>query len=521
MTTPERAAPRRRPVALAVAIVVVLGCWVLGNPRSSGPDEPSHMVASAGLVRGDLDGEVFAPDPALRIYDVPGMVGAPDPGCWAQQPNTPVDCANVQVLDDETTGRASTSSNYAPWAYVLPGAASYVSWAGGYAYLARAASALVPALLVGLSLLSATSERRLLGAAALVGATPIVWFTFGTVNPSAVAIAGGLALWTGLLVPRGNREQALAVAGWVALLVARRDGPLWATAIVLAVCALFAVPPGELVRRLDRRARWVAAAAVPLPLLPVLDRGDRGFNLLLALAPVGLLAVEGFVRLWQRQPTTQRRAALASGSAAIAAVAVAVAVSRRPGGFDTDTIRLIVTSTGDHLQQLVGVLGWLDAPVPTTAVLLYWAALGGLAAVAAIEVPRVASIGSLALLGLVLTAWLLELGQGADYGRYWQGRYSMPFAIGLPLVLAWRPSGAGLVDRLAPHLGWASWIVLNAGFFAAQRRWAVGIDGSWYPWRWDTWGSPLPPWILVVVHLAATAGLVLVVLRVDREPAAA
>lgn len=518
MSTPD-GLHRRRAIALAAAIAAVIGCWILGNPRSSGPDEPSHMVASAGLVRGDFDGDPLAGNAAVRVFDVPGMVGAPDPGCWALDPLAPVGCAVVPGLDEQTAPRASTSSNYAPWAYVLPGSASFVPWGAGYAYLARAASAVVPAVLFAVAIARLRRRGRAPAVAALLGATPIVWFTFGTVNPSAMAIGGGLALTAGLLDDEEITDRWLAVAGWAAVLLARRDGPLWATAIVVTVCALRGARPAELFARLGRAQRIVALAVAPLPVLSVLERGDSGLNAALALAPAGLIAVEGVVRLWDRQPTGQHRAAVAIATGLLSAVGLTVLLSLRPGGLDTDVMQLVIGSTGEHLRQIVGVLGWLDAPVPTFATFLFWAAIGGLAAVAVLERPRSALVGVLAVIGIVVAAWVLELGQGADYGRYWQGRYSMPIAIGLPLLFAWRPAGRHLVDRLAVHVAVVAWVILNAGFIAAQRRWAVGIGGTWYPWRWDTWGSPIDPWLLVVAHLVATAWLTLTVLREPSQQA--
>ena len=61
--------------------------------------------------------------------------------------------------------------------------------------------------------------------------TPIVWFVLGTVNPSALAIAGGFALWTGLIAEPAPLGRFVSLGGWIALMLARRDGPLWATAI--------------------------------------------------------------------------------------------------------------------------------------------------------------------------------------------------------------------------------------------------------------------------------------------------
>jgi hypothetical protein len=509
---PMSARLRRSPWALALAVSLLVTCWIVGNPRSSGPDEPSHMVYSAAVVRGEFDGAPDPVSPSSELYVLPGMVGTPDPGCWAQLPDVGVGCANLQPISTEQALRSTTSSNYAPWALLLPGLASFSPSANAYVYLARLFNAILPVLLVSASLLLLVRDRSVSASAAFLGATPIVWFTLGIVNPSALAISGGLALWAGLLVRRSSAAAFVTVCGWAAVLLARRDGPLWASAIVLTCCALIGIRPRDLWTLLGRRGRWVALALIPLPLLPSIQRGDVGFNLLLAGSTISIVIADQAVAWWQRHPTRSDRIGFTMCAVLAAAATSVTLVVMRPGGLQTETIRLIVTNTGDHLQQLVGVLGWLDAPVPTTGVYLFWATIGGLAAVAVLEYQRAAVVFASALAFAVFAAWMLELGQGATYGRYWQGRYTMPFAIGLPIVLAWRPRADGLVDRLNVYVAVAGWIVLNLGFFAAQRRWGIGINGSWYPWDWDTWGSPIPPLALVLAHAVITAAIVVFII---------
>jgi hypothetical protein len=50
-------------------------------------------------------------------------------------------------------------------------------------------------------------------------------------------------------------------------------------------------------------------------------------------------------------------------------------------------------------------------------------------------------------------------------------------------------------------------VVWNVAFFQQLRRWAVGTNGSIRPWAWDTWDTPVPILLVIVVHVAATAGL--------------
>lgn len=489
--------------------MAVLLCYVVGTPRSGGPDEPSHMVASAALVRGEREGG------ASSTFEVPAMVGEPNPACWAQQPFVPAGCASLQSDSTETVTASSTSANYPPWTYVLPGLASFVPSASAYAYLARLLMVLWP---LGLLVATFSMVRRHgpgASVALLLGLTPIAWFTMSIVNPSAVAIAGGLALWAALLSLGRPRVEWLLVAGWASLLLPRRDGPLWATFIVIAVAAALAVRPSELIRTLPRWTTWVLLALAPVPLLTSLVSGRGGLNLLISAAPVALVGIELAIITWRRIGNPSGRLLLIGGCSLATVGAITIALIASPGGFDTDVLRLVMGETGEHLRQLVGVLGWLDTPVPMFAVYLFWAALGGLATVAFVEQPRIAAVGLGVIVATVVTAWILELGQGATYGRYWQGRYSVPFVVGLPLLLALRrshgtPGGrrSAMLTTLTRPLGAVVWVILNAGFAAALQRWGVGLAGSWLPWRWSTYDAPIHPWILLVVHGVATAWLI-------------
>jgi hypothetical protein len=462
------------------------------------------------------------------VFDIPGMVGAPDPGCWAAtfDSNVPVACQQTQPLSTDTRSMPTTSYNYPPWSLVLPGLASFLPSAGGYAYVARLLNAALPIAMVAWALWSWSRRGSGLSAAALLGLTPIAWFTFAVVSPSSVAIAGGLALWTGLLL--GGRHtpipkvDTLALAGWIAVMLPRRDGALWATLIALSCCWLLQSKPSDLVRRFGRSSHAAIAVTAGLVVLTPLRNGDHGFNLLLALSPAALLAVDLLARRAERLETSTERRALVSYSVGIVVLGAFGAAVARPGGFDAHTTRLVVAATARHLRQLVGVLGWLSTPVPLVAVFAFWVAVGAIAGIGLVEYRRATVIASTGLGVMIVTAWLLELGQGADYGEYWQGRYSMPLAIGLPIALAWRPSaeGSALIDQLSPLIRWASWGIANVAFVAAQQRWGSGVSGSWDPGDWNTWGAPIPPALLVTVHAGAVTALIIASTPSTKAPAA-
>jgi hypothetical protein len=531
-----QAMSKRLPVIrLGACVAAVIACFVLATPRSGGPDEPSHMVASAALVRGERVGAPHPTDPSLRVFRVPAMVGEPDPGCWALQPEVAVGCASLTNDSTVLVTSPTTSANYPPWTYVLPGLASFVPTPTAYAYLARLLMAAIPLCLVVGALLRVRSSNRGAGVAMLLGLTPIAWFSMSIVNPSAVAIAGGLALWTALLVPVGPQQRfdVLLLAGWTATLVARRDGPLWVLLIVSTACLTLSIRPSSFLRRRPTPLNWLFFAVAVVPVATTFVTGLTGVNLLIAFAPIGLLVLDRAMSIYGAAVNRAARRRQLGGWALIGTLGVLAALRVSPGGFNPSVWLLMVSDTGDHLRQLVGVLGWLDAPVPDLALFLFWIGLGALAALAFLDDSVIALGATAAVAAMVVTAWILEVGQGATDGQYWQGRYSMPFFVGIPLLLASRRdisrrsseglgnvTGADALGRLALPIGVIAWLVMNIGFVGALHRWGVGVGGTWAPQRWNTWGAPLHPIVLILAHVAASTGLLLIVLRPASEQSA-
>ena len=111
----------------------------------------------------------------------------------------------------------------------------------------------------------------------------------------------------------------------------------------------------------------------------------------------------------------------------------------------------------------------------------------------------------------VLTSWTFELVQGNTSGTYWQGRYSLPLLVGVPLVLAFRAGRSA--DRLVAPVTVASLLFVNVAAWAAARRWGVGHAGSHLPWRWDTALQPVHPLLVLLVMAGASAALAVAIAR--------
>ena len=505
---------RGRELLVACSTVVMAMCFVLGTPRSGGPDEPAHAVASAALVRGDRAVVFSASETPLEQYTLPGMIGRPDPSCFALQPEMPAACAGVGILTTEPWSVTSTAGAYPIWGHLAPGLASLVPWAGGYLHLARLFNLAIPLLLLIASLVALRRLGAMPAVAALLGLAPIAWFSLGVVNPSAQAIAGGLALWVGLLTrARSQPFGWLAVAGWVALLLTRREGGLWASIIVILVCVATDQRPSELWARLSRGQRSVVVLSVVLQVLARLGGHVGAVDTVMAAATLLVVAAEPLL-LWLRAPSTtarpRRSVAFGIGGALLVGVLIVLALDQAiDGGLRLSAVKGVLGGTGEHLRQLVGVMGWVDAPTPDSAVVLWWAMVGVVFALPLMLRPRVALVTLAGFIAALATAWVLELGAaGVGWTGAWQGRYSVPLTVGLP-VLAVVAAGAVRTSRaITVTVAVGLVVVLNLAFANTQRRWGVGRSGSMLPWDWDTWGAPVSPAVLLCVHLAASVALV-------------
>lgn len=510
----ESATVGARTVAIAVAFVgAIVALWILAIPPSAGPDEPNHLVRGAALVRGQL--EPIENIDGTTSFEVPPWIGFPDPVCYAFEPFAPASCAaGLPRPDGPDVPLATRAAGYQVWGHLLPGVGT-LGPAGLSPYLSRLLDALVPIALVGAAL-AAMLRRGWSGTAGLLlSLTPLAWFVFAVVNPSGLVVAGGVALWAGLVA--GRRAPArlhawLMALGWAALTLPRRDGLIWAV-LILSI-ALVALPLGlrEWWRTLGRGPQIVVGAST-VATMAWAARSDTAAAFALLLAPLVPVAVAGLHRAWNLPVMRSRvRRVIAVVVAVPPVVAVTYAVMAQPfGGLNRGILRNVVGQTGAHLDETIGLLGWLDTPVPASMVLLWMVALGALVGAALMVADWRALGAATATLAIAIYAsWVLEMAQGNYSGNYWQGRYYLPLLVGVPLVLGaagWRTARAVDVDRVGRVVGVLALVVINVAFAAAMRRWGVGIAGPMVPWSWDTYGAPLPPTILLGAHVAGSGGL--------------
>ncbi|MFJ9840617.1 DUF2142 domain-containing protein [Kitasatospora sp. NPDC101155] len=462
--------------------------WSIATPIGASPDEHAHIIRAATVARGQVEGrEVMVPHVVASIEGKFAETGVQLPHiyqdlkdvntCYVFKPWKSAKCAPALKETPGTTLVTTAAGRYHPAYYFA------VGWPGLFVhgetafYLMRLMSALICSALVASAVVSAAEWRRrsftLLGV--VTAATPMALFMFGVVNPSGPEIAAGILVWSAGLPMLMNPDPHL---------LTRRLARLGAGAVVL-IC----IRPLGLV--------WFAGALF--------------FGL--------LLGRKGALR-----EVLRRRSTWLWGLLAVAAAGSALAwSSSHPDNSVIDTPSNLTPlvagrKTFDngllYMKQMIGYFGWLDAQAPA-ATLLVWCAVVIALALFALCYARfrdvLAIVGVMA--GIVVIPIAAQAMQARQLGMIWQGRYLLPFAVGLPIICAALcherlPWGGFAWRRLLVLSGFSLALVNVVAFVWALRRNAVGTDGALLisPAAWGPPGG-WPIWVAVYSVAALATGL--------------
>jgi hypothetical protein len=489
-------------------VVLAFGLtWAVASPLMSVPDEPAHLVKAGAVVRGQFRG----PERTTPLGGTPGatrtFVRLPRTfdrlsllACTAFQPQTTADCAPHLEPTTERKSTPTAVGRYPPVYYLLVGAPSRLADIQVAAYLARALSAAVAATLVALGVaalwVSTRSAWIVVGAA--LAMTPLVPWLAGSVNSSALEIAAAFAAWGTVLPLLDGRDPLVPAVSDRALLAA--------AAVSLGLLAW--ARPSSLV---------FVAAVVTMAVVAVTtrerlaglgsDRGARRAMAALALVGAGALA-------WM----------------VLARPLGSLLGSPIPGLTTMEAARESFSRTGDRLIELVGLFGWRETPLPPPLARAWLGAIGALAA-AALVVGRWRDRAALVLLilGVIALPVLSEARVAPRLGFIWQGRYTMPLMLGVPLlsayVLARSRVRGGAVERIAAFTAVMAtgivhvWVLL---FVLSRYEFGLGVGGVLAPLtRTSPWTPPIPAGVLVAAMLLGTVLVALTLLRAGNRRARA
>jgi hypothetical protein len=441
--------------------LLLFAAWAVATPYDGSPDEQAHIANAYGVTSGQILGELAREGPIPGVYrDIPGSLIRGN--CFAFHPETPASCAIPPGGDETAQRKLVYVARYSPVYYLAVGLPIRYSPDMTGVLLARLVSATIVAALIAWATFVARTLRH--GAAIggiLVALTPITAHLAGAVNPNGPEIAAGIGLIVALIAilfepdGAGARKSAWWLAGvsGVAMLTVRPAGPAWFGVIAL----IMLVPMTSHLRRaiLGSRRFWILSAAL----------------FVAALASVSWT-------LWRR--TTEVMQQTTADISLIEAMKVEV----------FDRWRQVV-------PEFIGVLSWLDTPLPVFVYIAWWMAIGSLVALA-LAVGRPADrwrVAGLAGLGMLAPS-LAEAAQISKIGFYNQGRYFLPMLVGVPILAAYVISERGLglpLDRLtrlfAAVLLPLQVLVLAWGMIRYQNGMPVPLaapslnpfKGSWHP----------------------------------------
>ena len=483
----------RAPFLAAFAAIFFLSTfWALSSPISSVPDEPSHTVKAAAVVRGQLGGQPTRVDggQALRVQVPAWVAETQSVTCFAFHPDVTPNCWNHSYTKSrEVVGALTTAGNYNPVYYAIVGLPSLALDGKLGFYAMRVLSALLNSLLLAwpLTLALRRPNGRWLAGVVALAVTPMVLYLNGAINPNSLEFSGMISFTIGLLgVVDGPRERSrqpliLTVVGGALLANAKADGLLWLLFGTLAVLLLSGLRPFMAI--FSRRSVWVGAVVLGLAV--------------------------GFALWWVLNHTGDTKAFAGAGM---------------PWW---NGLLVMLDRTGDYNNGLIGYFGWLDTPAPTVVILAWEAVFIGLVAFALVRLTSRARLAVLlAVVALIIVPPLLQAALVTANGLIWQGRYSLALFALLAVVMGrafeaggrqWTATESNVFRVLATFLlaGQAY------AFLWAMRRYVTGIsvERSWFQMlTHPTWQPPLAWEIWVAAFgLVVAIGLVALWRRDHRE----
>jgi hypothetical protein len=112
---------------------------------------------------------------------------------------------------------------------------------------------------------------------------------------------------------------------------------------------------------------------------------------------------------------------------------------------------------------------------------------------------------------VVLVPALLEFIEARRFGFGWQGRYTLPLAVGLPilcgLALAMKRRPFPRQERIVIMVGIAYVVAQFLAYWQNLRRYTVGYNGALLFWRDPAWSPPLPSLFLLSAYAVLLVGL--------------
>ncbi|MFC8304092.1 DUF2142 domain-containing protein [Specibacter sp. NPDC057265] len=476
--------PKRLFMSLFLAFAVLGGIWSVATPLMAYPDEPSHTIRAAAVVRGQVtpqEGQSFGN--GVHVLVPSYIANLEGQRCFVFFADRTADCAPVIPGQDTFDAIGVTSAGaYNPMYYAVVGLPSLVMSGAPALYAMRIVSVLFSAVFFAAAFMSLNRLRKAKWplVTATIAVTPMVLFLSSGINPNSLEISATLAAFCAFLAVldrSGDLRSVVAPIATVVLSTAvlantRSVSLVWLLCAVVGACLFF---------------RWESTKRVLSNRLVLIGMGIAAAGVVLGL-------------LWM---VLASRAPASSGSAPEGIVNPA------PGVAPYQAFVTMLDRTFDFIPQYIGIVGWLDTAVPQ-GVMAFWSMLFiALLLLSLLARPRKLAISmAVALVAVAVVPALLQAMLITTVGFFWQGRYTMPLVLTLFVAagLALRTRGFPTGRRrrsVARALFWAALAAHVIGFLYVLRRYVVGIiDIS----TWQTmishpsWQPPLGWFVLTLIY---------------------
>jgi hypothetical protein len=411
----------KRGVIALLAVLIAEAVWIVTVPPYRGSDEIDHAYRAAGVASGQFHlSQGAAHGRGLLVWVPTDIVTAAQKQCVALSYVGHDNCHAVKTSGNRSLV-ATAAGAYDPLFYLYVGSVSKPFHGAAADYAMRSASAVLCALLfaLGVGVMTFAGVGRWTNLGVLAAITPEVLFSGAMPSPNGVEMGLAFVLWAALLAAVRSREdpslqrRLLVVAGVVVfpLTFIRLLGPMWIVLIAFAVAATIG---------------WKHAWAI-------VGRHRRIVSTIAAVTVVGVC----WWATWQ-------------------------VIASHATGVHADVDRknwILAFNLPVYTMQMVGAFPFRDEPAPLAIYPLVFFVIG-LMFVAAWRLGRTSLVRrALAWIGItsLLVPVVLSLVFMPSDGAVWQGRYEIPYVIGiLPLC--------GL-------------ILDDAGFAPAEGSRLIGLSG--------------------------------------------
>jgi hypothetical protein len=470
---------------LLLATYAALGlAWVFSDPPFTGPDEAAQFLRAVGISDGALIGAPGHGPPVSavplqqqsmastsRAVIVPPGLSPDAYSCELLDPAISAACTENAPENATSVREFTYVGTYQPLPFLLPALVLRADdHAGGSLRLARLATLAIWLALLAVAIWTLWDET--FGAPSLVGIvlalTPMVVYLGASMSDSSTETMASLAFFAVLL--RIGRERmrgaprsiwVLAGACGVVLALSRPLGPVW-IAFDLVVAATFSGPRDSWT--LVRRGRRTAVASA-----------------------VAIFAAIALNRYWEAtyEPNT--------------------VFTPLPG---VDVLNAGAQDLHSILGEFIGNFGYLNIPL-SPAVEWLWALAAAALIVLGVGVGRTAARVAILVAVLIAVAFPIYLFAASlrFTGFGLQGRYTLPFAVVIPLVAgeALRRGRARLPVALPAVLIAGAALIAGAvqliAWWTNAQRYAVGTGGPTWFLSVAQWSPPVgwPVWATVAV----------------------